>query len=220
MLQNMSHNISTLGLSCKIWNQNIECRSRAVQVITQQCQRARKLATRVSCTGKSLSEALIFASTNPQYDDIFFIELQVQYMKIPSSEHGESMLCTEIDFDIQNNLCTQHVLPMFCKNKSLWQRFTCICKYLYSRNGKEMFTLIQKERIMHSFMTSQTIFPSDMTSRVRQDISHNCILYMCNNSQINKSHCSSNIIFTYYGITSGGIKPRTKPKLGHVLWRP
>ena len=38
-------------------------------------------------TGKSLSEALIFASTNPQYDDILFIELQVQYMKIPSSEH-------------------------------------------------------------------------------------------------------------------------------------
>jgi uncharacterized protein (DUF934 family) len=35
-------------------------------------------------TGKSLSEALIFASTNPQYDDRLFIELQVQYMKIPS----------------------------------------------------------------------------------------------------------------------------------------
>ena len=34
-------------------------------------------------TGESLSEALIFASTNPQYDDRLFIELQVQYMKIP-----------------------------------------------------------------------------------------------------------------------------------------
>ena len=79
----------------------------------------------IFCTGKSLSEALIFTSTNPQYDDRLFIELQVQYMKIPSSEHGENMLCTEIVFDIQNNLCTQHVLPMFCKNKSFWQRFTC-----------------------------------------------------------------------------------------------
>ena len=39
-------------------------------------------------TGKSLSEALIFASTNPQYDNRLFIELQVQYMKIPSSEYG------------------------------------------------------------------------------------------------------------------------------------
>ena len=31
-------------------------------------------------TGKSLSEALIFASTNPQYEDRLFIELQVQYL--------------------------------------------------------------------------------------------------------------------------------------------
>ena len=32
----------------------------------------------ISSTGKSLSEALIFASTNPQYDNRFFIELQLQ----------------------------------------------------------------------------------------------------------------------------------------------
>ena len=61
-------------------------------------------------TGKSLSEALIFASTNPQYDDRLLIELQVQYMKTPSSEHGENIVCPEIVFDIQNNFCTQHVL--------------------------------------------------------------------------------------------------------------
>ena len=76
-------------------------------------------------TGKSLSEALILASTNPQYKDRLFIELQVQYVKIPSSEYGENMSCTEIVSDIQNNFCTQHVLPMFCKNKNFWQRFTC-----------------------------------------------------------------------------------------------
>ena len=40
--------------------------------------------------GKSLSEALIFASTDPQYDDRLFIELQVQYMKIPSSNLGRT----------------------------------------------------------------------------------------------------------------------------------
>ena len=38
---------------------------------------------------------------------------------------GENILCTEIVSDIQNNFCTQHVLPMFCKKKSFWQRFTC-----------------------------------------------------------------------------------------------
>ena len=32
------------------------------------------------------------------------------------------MLCTEIVSDIQNIFCT-HVLPMFCKKKSFWQRF-------------------------------------------------------------------------------------------------
>ena len=35
-------------------------------------------------------------------------------------------LWTEIVFDIQNNFCTQHVLPMFCKKKSFWPKFTCI----------------------------------------------------------------------------------------------
>ena len=40
-----------------------------------------------SVTGKSLSEALIFA------------------------EHGENMLCTKIVLNVRNNFCTQHVLP-------------------------------------------------------------------------------------------------------------
>ena len=40
-------------------------------------------------TGKSLSEALLFA------------------------EHGENVLCTGIGLNIKNNFCTQHVLPMF-----------------------------------------------------------------------------------------------------------
>ena len=38
-----------------------------------------------------MSEALIFASTNPQYDNkLFIIELQVQCMKIPSSNLGRT----------------------------------------------------------------------------------------------------------------------------------
>ena len=39
------------------------------------------------CTGKSFSEALILASTILKFDDGLFIELQVQYNEIPSSEH-------------------------------------------------------------------------------------------------------------------------------------
>ena len=41
----------------------------------------------VFITGNSFSEALILASTNPQYDKRLFIKLWDQYMKIPSSEH-------------------------------------------------------------------------------------------------------------------------------------
>ena len=68
---------------------------------------------KITFTGKSFSEALILASTNPQYDDRLFMELQVEYMKI-----GENMLCTKIVSDNQNNFCTQHVLPMHYKKKS------------------------------------------------------------------------------------------------------
>ena len=52
------------------------------------------------CTGKSLSEALIFASTNPQYDDRLLIELQVQYIKIPTSNLGRTC-------------CVQKLFPTF-----------------------------------------------------------------------------------------------------------
>ena len=45
-------------------------------------------------TGKSFSEALILASTNPQYDKRVFMELRVQYIKIGSSELAENILCT------------------------------------------------------------------------------------------------------------------------------
>ena len=46
-------------------------------------------------TGKSLSEALILGSTNPQYDKRLFIDLPVQYMKTTSSEHVVYINCSE-----------------------------------------------------------------------------------------------------------------------------
>ena len=44
-------------------------------------------------TRKSFSEALILASTNPQYDKRLFVDLPVQYMKTTSSEHVVYMNC-------------------------------------------------------------------------------------------------------------------------------
>ena len=63
----------------------------------------------VMVTGKSLSEALILAATNPQYDKRF-IDLPEQYMKTTSSEQVVYINC--FCFDIQNNTCTQHVLSL------------------------------------------------------------------------------------------------------------
>ena len=42
----------------------------------------------ISCTGYSLSEALILTPNNPNYDDRLFVELQVQFKKV------HYMLCT------------------------------------------------------------------------------------------------------------------------------
>ena len=74
-------------------------------------------------TGKSLSEALIFASTNPQYDNRLFIALQVEYMKIPSSKLGRTCCVQKLFLTFRTIFV--HVFPMFCKKKSFWQRFTC-----------------------------------------------------------------------------------------------
>ena len=73
-----------------------------------------------SVTGKSLSEALIFASTNPQYDGRLFIELQVQYMKIPSSNLGKTC-CVQILFLTYRTIFVHN---MFSPGLSL--EFSCI----------------------------------------------------------------------------------------------
>ena len=81
-----------------------------------------------SLTGKSLSEALIFASTNPQYDNRLFIELQVQYMKIQSSNLGRTCCIQKLFLKFR----TIFVHNMFCKKKSFWQRISWIsCKQCY-----------------------------------------------------------------------------------------
>ena len=50
-----------------------------------------------SGTGKSFSEALILASTNPKYDTRLFIALPVQYMKTTRSVHVVYINCSECE---------------------------------------------------------------------------------------------------------------------------
>ena len=64
-------------------------------------------------TGKSMSEALIFASTNPQYDERLFIKIENCKLRT-SGEHDVYIdwFYFYFCFDLQNKLCTQHVLLM------------------------------------------------------------------------------------------------------------
>ena len=76
-------------------------------------------------TGKSFSEALILVSINPQYDKRLFIELQVQYMKIPSSEH---VVYTNCFFVFVLAFRTTYVHNMFypCSPHVLTLQFSCM----------------------------------------------------------------------------------------------
>ena len=80
-------------------------------------------------TSKSLSGALIFASTNPQYDDRLFIELQVQYMKILNSNLGRTC-CVQKLFLTFRTVFVHNKFPMFCKKKEL---LTKIYLYIISK---------------------------------------------------------------------------------------
>ena len=76
-------------------------------------------------TGKYFSEALILASTNPQYDKRLFIELQIQYMKIASSEHGENMLFTQIVFVLTFRTTYVHNMLSPCSPHVVSLQFSC-----------------------------------------------------------------------------------------------
>ena len=82
----------------------------------------------IASTGKSLSKALIFAATNPKYDNRLFIELRVQYMKTPSSNLGRTC-CVHKLFDIQNNFCTQNFLSHVLQKEVLLPKI-----YLYNNS--------------------------------------------------------------------------------------
>ena len=57
--------------------------------------------------GKSFSEALILASTDPQYVKRLFIDLPVQYMKT------QNMLCTLIVLNVKTKTKTIYVYNRF-----------------------------------------------------------------------------------------------------------
>ena len=65
-----------------------------------------------------MSEALIFASTNPQYDDRLFIELKVQYMKIPSSNLGGTFCIQKWFLTFRTNFVHNMFSPCSAKRRA------------------------------------------------------------------------------------------------------
>ena len=60
-------------------------------------------------TGEFLLDTLILASTNTQYDKKWFIELQVQCMKIPSLEHVVYINCSECQNKNKKTICVHNM---------------------------------------------------------------------------------------------------------------
>ena len=68
-----------------------------------------------------MSEALILASTDPQYENRLCIELQVQYMKIPSSNLGRTC-CVQKLFWMSGTISV-HKMPKF--ELGIFMYWTC-----------------------------------------------------------------------------------------------
>ena len=77
------------------------------------CKRAKKCPTLIVLslvTGKSLSEAFIFASTNPQYDDRLFIGNTWKFQAQTRGEHVEYRNCFWHLEQFLYTTCFPHVL--------------------------------------------------------------------------------------------------------------
>ena len=68
-----------------------------------------------------MSEALIFALTNPQYDKRLFIDLPVQYVKTTSSEHVVCINCFLFlrSKQFMYTTCSELVVFMYWTGKSM-----------------------------------------------------------------------------------------------------
>ena len=79
-------------------------------------------------TGKFLSEALIFASTNPQYDNRLFIELQVPYMKKPSLART---CCVQKMFLTFRTIFVHNIFSPCSAKRRASDKDLPVCKILY-----------------------------------------------------------------------------------------
>ena len=108
-----------------------------------------------------MSEALIFASTNPQYDDRLFIELQVQYMKTPSLNLVRTCCVHKLFLTFRTIFV--HMFSPFCKEKSFWQRFTCT--YFFLEWTYYFPWLLEAPNSKRNYLSEEIIFQTTLIYR-------------------------------------------------------
>ena len=94
-------------------------------------------------TVKSVTEALIFASTNPQHDNRLFIELQVQYMKIPSSNLGRTCCVQKLFLTLRTIFAHNMFSPCSAKKELLAKIYLYLCTF---RNPGHFGTIFKQNR--------------------------------------------------------------------------
>ena len=115
------------------------------------------------CTGKSLSEALIFASTNPQYDDRLFIELQVQSMKISSSNLGRTCCVQKLFLTFRTIFVHNIFSPCSEKRRASDKDLPVIPEFYYIHNR---LTLEILEESFQDKKISKNLFKSNFLKNI------------------------------------------------------
>ena len=112
-----------------------------------------------TCAGKSVSEALILETSNPQYDKRLFIEFPEKYKFITccvkfgycfecqNNNKNIHTTCSELVFFEEFNEQSLIILWVnWCKNEGFWKRFTCkkrgvkfCCKVLILWEGHKIW---------------------------------------------------------------------------------
>ena len=96
-----------------------------------------------------MSKALILESVNPQYDERLFIDFQ-EKCKFTKMCVQKLFFC--FCFDIQNNICTQHVVSLYFSGNSM-NNLSSYCGLTDSRmraSEKDLPVCIQRKHFIRT----------------------------------------------------------------------
>ena len=87
---------------------------------------------------------LYFASTNPQYDNRLFIELQVQYMKIPSSNLGRTRCAQKLFLTFKTIFVNNMFSPCSAKRRASDKDLSVLILSFSDSNKRKQLSLLNE----------------------------------------------------------------------------